>query len=83
MKDQLALGIPVVRVTVTDNVVDGLPAFQLWAAAVPREKAVEAVMEKLLSHWTAELTDLRLTQDQVRRLNMKLGTVTELSSAGS
>jgi len=81
MKDQLALGVPVVRVTATDNVVNDVAAFQLWAAAVPREEAVATVMQKLPPNWTAELTDQRLTQEQVRRLNMKLGSVRELSSA--
>lgn len=81
MKDKIASGIVVVRVKMTDNLVGGKPAFQLWAAAVPRDEAVAAVMRELPSHWSAELTDERLTQEHVRRLNMKPGTVRELSSA--
>lgn len=82
MNDQIASGIAVVRVTMTDNLVGGVPTFQLWAAAVSRSEAIAAVMREIPSHWTAELTDERLSQDHVRRLNMKLGTVRELSSAG-
>lgn len=82
MNDQIASGIVVVRVKMTDSTEDGEPTVQLWAAALPRDKAVEAVMAKLPPHWTAELTDQRLTQAHVRRLRMKQGAVCELSSAG-
>ncbi|RWN42070.1 hypothetical protein LRP31_02210 [Mesorhizobium mediterraneum] len=81
MTDQIASGIVVVRVFMTDHLVGGQPAVQLWAAAVPRDEAVAAVKRAIPTHWTAELTDRRLTQDHVRRLNMKLGSVFELSLA--
>ena len=80
MKDQIASGIVVVRVTMTDSLVDGQPTLQLWAAALPRDQAVAAVLEKIPSHWTAELTEQLLTTEHVRQLNMKLGSVHELSS---
>ncbi len=80
MDDKLALGIAVVRV-VTDQLVEGKPVTQLWAAAVARTDAVEAVMRNLPASWTGELTDQRLTQGHVRRLKMGPGAVRELSSA--
>ena len=82
MNEQIASGIVVVRVFMMDNLVGGKPAVQLWAAAVPREEAVAAVLRELPQGWTAELTDRHLTQEHVRRLNMKPGSVRELSSAG-
>lgn len=82
MADKIASGIVVVRVQMTDVLVGGTPTVQLWAAALPPAEAVAAVQRAIPSQWIAELTDQRLTQDYVRRLNMKLGTVCELSSAG-
>ncbi|GLQ77311.1 hypothetical protein GCM10007881_08270 [Mesorhizobium huakuii] len=81
MADKIASGIVVVRVHMTDALVGGKPTVQLWAAALPRAEAVAAVQKAIPSHWIAELTDKKLTQDHVRRLNMKLGAVCELSSA--
>jgi hypothetical protein len=80
MKNIPASGIYVVRVFMTDNLVEGTPAVQLWAAAVPRDEAVAAVLRAVPSHWTAELTDQRLTTEHVRKLRMRLGDVREITS---
>lgn len=81
MKDQIASGIVIVRVHMTDNLVGGKPVVQLWAVALPRDEAVEAVKSKIPANWTTELTDQRPTQELVRRLRMKLGSACEISSA--
>ncbi|WP_327651144.1 hypothetical protein [Aurantimonas sp. C2-3-R2] len=69
----------------TDNLVgqgpNRQPAVQLWVAALPREKAVKAVMESVPSHYTAELTDDFINFELARRLDLKPGDVSELSSA--
>lgn len=81
MTDQIASGIVVVRVKMVERDSEDKPFTQLWAAALPREAAVVGVLSGLPNHWSGELTDLRLTQEHVRRLNMKLGSVKELSDA--
>ena len=78
MKDQIASGIVVVRVK-TDAMVDGVAALQLYATASPKEDAVATVMRDLPQQWEGELTEIRLTQDHVRLLNMKPGSVREIS----
>lgn len=79
MKEPIASGIAVVRVKMTDYDGSREPPVQLWAAALPRDEAVEAVMRDLPQQWEGELTEIRLTQDHVRRLNMKPGSVREIS----
>lgn len=70
-----------VRVSMTDNLVGNEPAFQLWVAAVPREQAVAAVLERVPSHYTAELTEDFVSLQLTERLGLKAGDVCELSSA--
>ena len=81
MSEKIASGIYVVRVTRINNAGGGALPFQLWAAAVPREEAVKEVMRQINNtEWTAELTDKSLTTEQVRTLNMKPGSVREITS---
>lgn len=49
-----------------------------WAAAVSRDKAVEAVRQMLAPGWTATLTDKLLTPAQAAELNLRLNGVREL-----
>jgi hypothetical protein len=80
MGNEQILGIQVVRVTMTDNLVGDKPAVQLWAAAVSRDEAVVAVKRRINSSWTAELTNQRLSAEQIARLKLRPGDVCELSS---
>jgi hypothetical protein len=81
VKEAIASGIVVVRVTMTDSLIGGQPTIQLWGAALPRDQAVAAVEEKIPAHWTAELTEQRLPAEYVRRMRMKLGSVRMLGDA--
>jgi hypothetical protein len=82
MKDVPVSGIYVVRVRLTDQLIGGKPAVRLWAAALPRDEAVAAVQREIPSNWTAEITDQRLTKEQVRSLRMKPGSVRPMGSSG-
>jgi hypothetical protein len=55
-------------------------ATQLWAAAVPQDQAVQAVLKKVPQGWTAEIADHQLDAHQIATLNLKPGEVTEYSS---
>jgi hypothetical protein len=81
MSETIPGGIHVVRVKMTDHVVGGIPAIQLWVAAVPREEAVAAVQRAIPADWTAELTTHQLAPDHVARLKLCRGDVRVLSSA--
>lgn len=54
---------------------------EYWAAAVPREKAVEAVRLQVLPDRLLFLTDSRLTLRQVIELDMRPGSVRKLKTA--
>jgi hypothetical protein len=51
-----------------------------WAAAVPRDKAIAAVQQKLPPGWTAALTSHHLTARKVEALNMRPNSVHELGA---
>jgi hypothetical protein len=51
-----------------------------WAAAVPRERAVEAVRQMLAPGWTATLTDHHITPASVATLKLLPNGVRELGS---
>ena len=70
----------VVSVHMTDNLVGGIPAVQLWAAFVKRQDAVAAVQKRVPKSWRVELTDQQLTPEHVQRLGLRPGDVCELSS---
>jgi hypothetical protein len=80
MRDTYEEGIQIVRVVMTDNLIHGEPAAQLWGAAVPREEAVLAVRKLIPAHWTAELSAQHLAPEHVARLKLEPGDVRELSS---
>lgn len=77
MAEDDADSIQVVAVTDTDRVVgnDEMPTIYLWAAALPRDQAVAAVLKAVPRGWYAKLTDRRLTQDQLARLRLRPGDV--------
>jgi hypothetical protein len=52
--------------------------FTLWYAAIPRYQAEGAVKAKVPADWTVELTDERLTAEQIARLRIHAGEVGEL-----
>lgn len=60
-------GLQVVCVSMTDNLVNGKPATQLWAAATARDDAVAAVKKVIPAHWTAELSTQHLTPEQAKK----------------
>jgi len=66
-----AAGVQVVRVT-------NRLREQYWAAAVPREKAVEAVLEVAAPGSRGMLTNRRLTPEQVAELELRANEVREL-----
>jgi hypothetical protein len=71
MGNTLAGGVQIVAATKGDKTV-------YWAAAVPREKAVETVRPMLAPGWTATLTDIHLTPAQIAALNLRPNGVREL-----
>jgi len=73
MGNTLAGGVQIVAATKGGKTV-------YWAAAVPREKAVEAVREVLAPGWAATLTDLHITPVQVAALKLRPNGVRELKS---
>ena len=80
MSEKIASGIPTVRVWKTGNEDEAASSSQLWAVAVPREEAVNEIMRQInRPEWTAELTDERLTTEQVRTLSMKPGSIREIT----
>lgn len=83
MSNTLIGAIQIVRVKMTDNLVGGRPTVALWVAATSRGDAVQAVKRKIPPHWDAELTDQHLTPQQVERLKLRPGDVSELSSAAT
>jgi hypothetical protein len=78
MVDTYTGWIHVVEVT-TDDLARGAPATQLWAAAVPRGEAVNAVLSAVPEGWTAELTSRQLAPEHIERLKLRPGTVRQLS----
>ena len=74
-----ASGIVVVRVHMADNPIGGKPAVRLYAVALPRDQALEAVQHVIPSHYTAELTDQRPSIGHVTKLALKPGVVRELT----
>ena len=78
MAQDLAGGIQVVRVIDPTNMVEGRPAKMLWAAAVARDKAVDAVLAAVPQGCAAELTDQHLPPDHVARLKLRPGDVRKL-----
>jgi hypothetical protein len=54
-------------------------AAQLWAAAVPQDQAVQAVLKQVPQGWTAQLADHELDADQIATLKLRPGEVTEYS----
>jgi hypothetical protein len=65
--------VHLVRVTTDDR------EHQLWVAAVPREEAVDKVLNAVPEGWTAALLSNRLKPFEVEALNLKPGDVRELS----
>jgi len=52
---------------------DGKKAY--WAAAVPRDKAIEAVGNQAAPDWNLALTERRLTPGKVAALRMRANSV--------
>jgi hypothetical protein len=52
---------------------------QLWAAAVPPDQAVQAVLKQLSQGWTVNIADHQLDAGQISMLNLQPGEVTEFS----
>jgi hypothetical protein len=71
MGNTLAGGIQIVAAAK-----DGKTVF--WAAAVPRDRAVEAVQEFLAPGWTATLTARHITPERVASLKLRPNGVREL-----
>jgi hypothetical protein len=65
-------GIQVLQVR-TDDFPRG--DLQLWFAAVPRRKAVGAVLTAVPEGWTVCLAELRLRRSEVEVLQLPIGTV--------
>jgi hypothetical protein len=70
----MAMTVTLVVVTASDT-----GGKQLWAAAVPLDQAVQAVLKRIPEGWTAELAEHRLTADQIATLNLQPGEATEFS----
>jgi hypothetical protein len=51
----------------------------VYAAAVARSQAVEAVLKEIPAGWVAELSDHQLDEDDIASLNLKLSNVIEYS----
>ena len=69
MKD---VGIQLVQVR-TDDFPRG--QLQLWLAALPRQRAVTAVLNAVPEGWTARLAELRLKHYEAGVLQLPVGTV--------
>lgn len=53
---------------------------EYWAAAVPREQAVEVVRQQAPPGWSLRLTERRLPVATVAGLKMRLNSVRQLKS---
>jgi hypothetical protein len=53
---------------------------QTWYAALPAEKALEAVKDTIPPGWGAELAARQLSPQDIARLGIKAGDVGELES---
>jgi hypothetical protein len=51
----------------------------VYAAAVGRSQAVEAVLKEIPAGWLAELSDHQLDEDDIASLNLKPSDVVEYS----
>jgi hypothetical protein len=60
-----------VRVIQPDTFGVGSPIIQLWAAAVPREQAVEAVLKNFPHGWKAEISEDQLTENEIAGLTIR------------
>lgn len=72
---------PVTLVRVLMPILQGEPITLIYAAAVPQDQAVEAVLREMPPSRTAELLPLELTPAQIAQLKLQPGEVSELSSA--
>lgn len=67
--------IHLVRVTTDDR------EHQLWAAATPRDQAVDRVLDAIPEGWTARLLDDLMQPSQEMTVRMAAGEVRELPDA--
>ena len=69
--------IHLVRVTTDDR------KHQLWAAATPRDQAVDRVLDAIPEGWTAILLDEPMRPSQETTVRMAAGEVRELPDAST
>ena len=81
MVNQFIGGIQVLRVTIPPAHAGEMAAIALWVAAVPRDKAVEAVQAAVPVGWRVELTNDHLTPQQMMLVKLRPGGVCEFSSS--
>jgi hypothetical protein len=67
------------RVTLVDVFQPDAIGKHVYAAAVDRFQAVEAVLKEIPAGWMAELADDQLNEDQIASLNLKPNDVIEYS----
>ena len=70
-------GIQLVEVT-TNDLVNGEPKRQLWAAAARPVLAVALVLAEVPEGWAAALSGAQLTREEVAALRMQPGEAREL-----
>ena len=70
--------IQIVRVRMPPAREGDLDFVTLWYAAVPRYQAEGAVRAKVPADWAVELTDERVTAEQIAHLEIRHGEVGEL-----
>jgi hypothetical protein len=68
MGNEYAGGIYVIQATKDGRI-------EYWAAAVPRDKAIEAVSEQMAPGWKLVLTERRLTPGKIAALRMRANSV--------
>jgi hypothetical protein len=69
-----APGVHLVRVITDDR------QHQLWAAATPREEAVDQVLDAVPEGWAAALLSNSLKPEEMEILNLKPGEVREITN---
>jgi hypothetical protein len=69
----------VTHITLVDVFQSDAIGKHVYAAAVDRSQAVEAVLKKIPAGWMAELAGHQLTEDQIANLNLNPGDVIEYS----
>jgi hypothetical protein len=69
------------HITLVDVFQSGAIGKHVYAAAVDRSQAVEAVLKNIPAGWVAKLSGHQLNEAQIASLNLKPGDVIEYSQS--